>query len=123
MRYPHNYLTMAEQLLKRFLAGPQLAGLVQTGTYHRVVPPTPRSPGVTRTQTVHVLMQRYDGRPIADVPWQSGDRKVGILHAELGELEIPVVQDIVRFDGHRYTVVQYWEDAPGLLWSLQVHAV
>jgi hypothetical protein len=76
--------------------------------------------GASQSWDVWVFWERYDGRPIGDVPWQPNDRKAVVQQWELVGLGVPRVQDRLVVGAETYQVVQWWEEAPGLLWSLQV---
>lgn len=115
------YLEMAQGIVAEVFASAPMQGTMKGGQYIRVIPPTQGAAGETLQAPVLVLLYQFDGHgPMADTLWQPRDRVAMIQQAEMVAFGQPREKDHIQIGMTRYQVLRGWEEAPGLLWHMQV---
>lgn len=115
------YLEMAQGIVGDVFASAPMKGLIHGGQYVRVTPPTHSAAGETLQAPVLVMLYQFDGHgPMADTLWQPRDRVAMIQQTEMTLFGPPREKDHIMIGTIRYQVLRGWEEAPGLLWHMQV---
>jgi hypothetical protein len=115
-----SYQGIVQTRLTQLFTNPLWAGLIRTGMYRRQRPATPETAAERLEIPVHVLLETRTNERIPGLLWQGTDRQVCLQQCELATLGMPQPNDALCIAGREHVVVAAWEEASGLLWSLQV---
>ena len=107
------YVEYAQNLLATYTGMPSWQTLWQPATYTR--------PSTGATLTVRVLIESYTHNIPQDIVWIDEDRTMLLPHTALSPWGTTAqYQDVVTVEGKTYQVQRVWEDAPRLVWAMQV---